>query len=90
MIRRLFRWLFRRNKRIETGVAELDAIMAGGIPADKLSTFYGVAGPKPGWHREDCPRVGVSWNPDKEQNPCECLHFGEGPFVCTQQDGTVK
>jgi len=52
----------------------------------------------PGWHREDCPRVGVAWivtwsstgpNQWRDQPKCECQLLGTGPYILTLQNGTV-
>jgi hypothetical protein len=60
-------------------------------------SHYG-GGVKPGWHREDCPRVGVAWivtwnssGPNQwwEQPKCECQMLGTGPYVLTLQSGAV-
>jgi hypothetical protein len=108
------------KNRVPTGVPELDAVLAEGIPAEKLSSFTGyhyddcelggrtdIEGCwcehrgaashysgciKPGWHREDCPRVGIAYLPDIKwynKDPCECQQFGEGKYILTLQDGTV-
>jgi hypothetical protein len=60
-------------------------------------SHYG-GGIKPGWHREDCPRVGIAWivtwnssgdNQWWQQPKCECQLLGTGKYVLTLQDGTI-
>jgi hypothetical protein len=58
-------------------------------------SHYG-GGLKPGWHREQCPRVGIAWIVTWKPNewwklpPCECRDKKEwGQFILTLQDGTI-